>query len=155
MVESTKKRGTRGPPRAAAAAADRTDEDDDWEESSKSKELYVKKVSGSLIDFLDVFAPFLCKHGGHRSTLSRQKAGSLAFERERRPGVLSSDIDNAENFDIEEANQVQSEHWGTSQCTLFMQVWQWLDVCEWNLAAGELAVGANVTVHGEMAGEAR
>ena len=68
---------------------------------------------------------------------------------------MSSDIDYAENFDIKEANQVQSEHWGTSQCTLFMQVWQWLDVFEWNLASGELAVGANVTVHGEMAGEAR
>ncbi len=36
-----------------------------------------------------------------------------------------------------------------------MQVWQWLDVFEWNLASGELAVGANVTVNGEMAGEAR
>ena len=66
----------------------------------------------------------------------------MEFERERSPGVLFSDIDFAENFDIEEANKVQSEHWGTSQCTLFMQVWQWLDVFEWNLAAGELVVGA-------------
>jgi hypothetical protein len=91
----------------------------------------------------------------HRSTLSRQKAASLAFERDRRPGILSGDIDFAENMDIEEARKVQSEHWSKDQCTLFIGVWQWLDVGAWNLQVGELGAGAEVTVRGEKAGEAR
>ena len=90
-------RGRGEQPRAAAVGAD---EDEAWEESKKSKELYVQTRSGTLFDFLDEFEPTLIKHVVHRSTLSRQKAGSLAF-----------DIDYAENFDIEEARQVQSEHW--------------------------------------------
>jgi hypothetical protein len=34
-----------------------------------------------------------------------------------------------------------------------MQVWQWLNVPEWNLEAGELVMGAEVTVGGEKAGQ--
>ena len=34
-----------------------------------------------------------------------------------------------------------------------MMVWEWLDVSKWNSAVGGLAVGAEVTVNGEMAGE--
>jgi predicted RNA-binding Zn-ribbon protein involved in translation (DUF1610 family) len=154
VVAATTKRGTHGEPRAAAAAA-RAGDDDDWEESPKSKELYVQTMSGTLIDFFDTFTPFLGKHVVHRSTLSRQKAAGLTFERERRPGMLSLDMDFAENLDIEEANKVQSEHWSTNQCTLFMQVAQWLDVYSWDQNVGGLVEGAEVTVGGEMAGEAR
>lgn len=145
-------RGRGEQPRAAVVGAD---EDEAWEESKKSKELYVQTRSGTLFDFLDEFEPTLIKHVVHRSTLSRQKAGSLAFDRDRRPGDLTADIDYAENFDIEEARQVQSEHWSTNQCTLLMQVWQWLDVPEWNLEVGELVKGAEVTVGGEKAGQNR
>ena len=45
--------------------------------------------------------------------ISRQKAGSLGFERDRRPGALSLDIDFAENGNLEEAQKAQSEHWST------------------------------------------
>ena len=34
-------------------------------------------------------------------------------------------------------------------------MWQWLDVGAWNLEVGELEVGAEVTVRGEKAGDAR
>jgi hypothetical protein len=68
---------------------------------------------------------------------------------------LFGDIDYAENFDNKEARQVQSEHWSTSQTTLFIGVWQWGDVGVWNLEVGELEEGAEVTVRGEKAGEAR
>ena len=34
-----------------------------------------------------------------------------------------------------------------------MQVWQWLDMSEWNLEACELVEGAEVTVGGEEAGQ--
>ena len=146
-------RGQREQPRVAAAVG--ADEDEAWVESKKSKELYVQTRSGTLFDFLDEFEPTFIKHVVHRSTLSRQKAGSLVFDRDRRPGDLTADIDYAENFDIEEARQVQSEQWSTNQCTLFMHVWQWLDVPEWNLDAGELVNGAEVTVGGEKVGQER
>jgi hypothetical protein len=102
--------------------------DKDWEEAKKSKELFVEAKSGTLFDFLDEFESAVGKHVPHRSTLSRQKASSLAFERERRPGGLFGDIDFAENLSIEEVLKIQSEHWSTNQCTLFIGVWQWLDV---------------------------
>ena len=69
--------------------------------------------------------------------------------------MVSLDIDYAENLDIEEANKVQSEHWSTDQCTLFMMVLQFLDVHEWNKDEGPLSIGDHVTVKGEKAGEAR
>jgi hypothetical protein len=153
-VVAPTQRGTHGEPRAAAAAA-RAGDDGDWEESAKSKELYVQAVSGTLIDFFDNFAPFMSKYVVHRSTLSRQKAASQAFEQERLPGVLSVDMDYAENLDIEEALKAQSEHWSTNQCTLFMQVVQWLDVRAWGQHVGGLAEGAEVTVVEETTGEAR
>ena len=52
------------------------DEDAAWEEDAKSKELYVEARSGTLFDFFDEFEPSSGKHVIHRSTLSRQKAGS-------------------------------------------------------------------------------
>ena len=44
----------------------------------------------------DEFEPALRKHVIHRPALSRQKAASLAFERDRRPWHLSLDVDFAE-----------------------------------------------------------
>lgn len=61
-------RGRGEQPRAAVVGAD---EDEAWEESKKSKELYVQTRSGTLFDFLDEFEPTLIKHVVHRSTLSR------------------------------------------------------------------------------------
>ena len=111
--------------------------------------------SGPLFDFLDELEVSLRKFLPHRSTLARQKAASLAFERDRRPGTMSADIDYAENLDIKETREAQSEHWSTNQCTLFLGVWQWLDVGSWNLTVGGLAEGAEVTAGGEVAGAPR
>ena len=44
----------------------------------------------------DEFEPALRKHVIRRPALSRQKAASLAFERDRRPRHLSLDVDFAE-----------------------------------------------------------
>ena len=38
---------------------------------------------------------------------------------------------------------------------MFIGVWEWLDVGEWDKLVGELEVGAEVTVRGEMSGEAK
>ena len=92
------------------------------------------------------------KHVVHRSELSLQKAGSLGFGRDRRPEALSLDLDFAENGALEEARKVQSEHWSTDSHTLFIGV---LEVGSWNSMVGPLDVGAEVTVDGEAAGEAR
>ena len=67
----------------------------------------------------------------------------MGFERDRRPEVLSLELDFAENGALEEARKVQSEHWSTDSYTLFIEVAQFLDV------------GAEVTVDGEAEGEAR
>ena len=77
--------------RAAAAVGA-----DEVEETKRSKELNVQTRSGTLIDFLDELDPTLIKHVAHCSMLSRQKAGSLAFDRDRRPGDISADIDFTE-----------------------------------------------------------
>ena len=93
------------------------------------------------------------KHVAQRSELSRQKAGSLGFGRVRRPEALSLDLDFAENGALEEARKVQSEErWSTDSHTLFIGV---LEVGSWNSMVGPLDVGAEVTVDGEAAGEAR
>ena len=58
--------------------------------------LNVQTRSGTLIDFLDELDPTLIKHVVHRSMLSRQMPGSLAFDHDRRPGDISADIDFTE-----------------------------------------------------------
>ena len=75
--------------------------------------------------------------------LRRQKAGR---------GLLRN-IDFAENFDIGEARQAQSEqHWSKkSVCPLYASV----EVFEWNPDAGELVKWVEVTVGGERADEER
>ena len=148
----TKKRPVRSKVGSSNCSAD---EDVEWKKAKARKELYLQSRTGTVFDFLDELEPHLTKHIPHRSTLSRQKEASVVFERERRPGCASLDIDFAENLDIEEAKQVQSEHWSTNQCTLFMMVLQFLDVDEWNKEEGTLGVSAQVTVRGELAGKSR
>jgi len=63
--------------------------------------------------------------------------------------VLSLDIDYAENLAIEEARLLQSEHWSTNACTLFMGIFQWLSVEQWNDTECRVPVGAHVTAFGE------
>ena len=68
---------------------------------------------------------------------------------------FQGDVDYAENLEIKETRETQSEHWSKNQCTLFIGVWQWLDVEAWNRQAGELKLGVEVTAGGEKVGEAR
>ncbi len=50
---------------------------------------------------------------------------------------------------------MQSEHWSTDSHTLFVSVIVFLDVGTWNLTAGPLNMGAEVTINGKVAGEER
>jgi len=69
------------------------DEDEDYEQKRKSKELVVQLKEGSLIEFIDRLEVVGTSHMRHRSTLSRQQSSALEFTRERRPGIISRDID--------------------------------------------------------------
>ena len=95
------------------------------------------------------------KHVVDRSVLERQKAANREFDRERRLGTGSLDIDFAESLAIEEARLLQSDHWCTKTCTLFMGIFQCLSVEDWDRTAGDIAVGAEVTAFGELSGLAR
>jgi len=150
-----KKRKSKKNKRGRRATTSYSDEDLLWANEKARKELFLQSRSGTLFAFLDELEPHLGKYMLHRSTLSRQKEASVVFDRERRPGIVSLDIDFAENLDIEEAMKVQSEHWSSNQCTLFMMIAQFLDVNEWNKKEGLLDISAHVTVKGEEAGSAR
>ena len=121
----------------------------------KKKELTHELREGTVVDFLDEFEGVVVKHLEHRSTLAREKETSLVFDRCRRPGLAARDMDYGENYTIEEARQVQSEHWCSKQCTIFMSVWSWIKVLEWDKSTGDLDVGAEVVVDGELAGAER
>ena len=136
-----------GPPHRAA----RADEDEKWVAEKERKELYIDTRSGSIVDFLDAFEACFAKHVVHRSILARQTAAARTSERELRPGILTLDMDFAENGEIEEARKLQSEHWLTKGFTLYIVVVSWVDMGEWNKTVGELRSGDTVLVDGEMA----
>lgn len=51
---------------------------------------------------------------------------------------------------LQEAFEVQSEHWNKKKITIFIAVLGWLSKSSWDAADGELLAGAEVTVHGEL-----
>ena len=91
------------------------DEDEDWEKKKEREKLTVEAVTGTVFEVLDTLEPVADKHMRHRSTLARQLRAALQLARERRPGVLSRDIDFGENYTIEEVRKLQSEHWKSPQ----------------------------------------
>jgi hypothetical protein len=116
--------------------------------------LPVADVEGNLSEFVEAFIPVLELHLRHRSTLDRQTLSARRYHRNIRPGVLGFDVDYGQNFDIKKALEVQSEHWNTLSVTLFMEIASWLKSAEWDKTEGDLKAGAEVTVHGEKAGNA-
>ena len=59
-------------------------------------------------------------------------------------------MDFSENGAIENFDKSQSEHWQTSQYTLFMSICYFLSVYEWNKLDGKLSKFDEVTVDGEF-----
>ena len=126
--------------------------DPTYGENKSKKQLVVESRSGTVVEFLDELEGLTAKAVQHRSTLDRQKASAAQFARNLRPGILCRDCDYAENFTIEEAKQVQSEHWTNKQCTLFISIVSYLLVDKWDATAGPLIPGDEVTINGEMSG---
>jgi hypothetical protein len=61
-------------------------------------------------------------------------------------------MDFSKNGTIENCDKLQSEHWVTRLYTLFMSVFSFLQVQvnTWNMTEGELCVGDEVIVDGEI-----
>jgi len=112
------------------------------------------EVDGTLAEFVEAFIPVLDLHLRHRSTLDRQTLSALQYHQNARPGMLGFDVDYGQNFDVKKALEVQSEHWNTLSVTLFMEIASWIKTAEWDKSEGALEAGAEVTVHGEKAGDA-
>jgi len=61
----------------------------------------VVKETKPLWQYMDLLVPIMAKNVKHRATLSRQTRSARDFDRNRVPGILSRDIDFAENMNIE------------------------------------------------------
>ena len=108
-----------------------------------------------LWQFLDHCELVFTQYAKHRLTLSQQKAAHLACDRNYRPGMLISDIDFAENYDIIHALEIQSAHWSHKQLTLFISINSYLLKSSWDKEDGAIAPDTHVTVEPNGKGEAR
>ena len=118
----------------------------------KHTELVVVSREGTLVDFFDHYERVITKLVPHRYNLDSSRRADQELDRNRRPGLLRRDKDFGQNGDIEEATQVQSEHWTNKQFTIFASILNWLLVEEWDKEEGTLEPGAEVTVNGEKSG---
>ncbi|KAL7490747.1 hypothetical protein ACHAWT_000278 [Skeletonema menzelii] len=143
---------------AAARAAGRDDVDANDEEynpneNAMSRRLCLATKQGTLVDFLDTLESMLKKHVIHRNRVAVERRAQLQWEHNVRPLMAKRDMDYSENGPIKDNIQVQSQHWGSNQYTLFVSIVTWLLVDEWNKDEGKLDVGNEVTVNGEMSTE--
>ena len=67
-----------------------------------------------MTDFLDSFELVATGLVEHRGVHARQTAAAKQFDRNWRPGCIKRDVDYGENYTIEEAKLIQSEHWSKS-----------------------------------------
>ena len=132
---------------------DAEDEDYSNSGSNSARNLVLLTKTGNLIDFLDAFEARMELHIKHRVLVSQEARAKRQFENNKRPFMISRDIDFSENGSIENLRKLQSEHWTSTQYTLFVAVYSFLLSEEWNKTEGSLTVGDEVTVNGELAGE--
>ena len=126
--------------------------DPDYGQGKRTK-LTVVDQTGTVVDFLDHLEGRATNHLKHRSTLARQRASALQFDRQRQPGMMSRDTDYGEKYTIKEGRLIQSEHWCSCMLTMFVSVVEWLSVEFWDKTTGLLPLGAHVTANGGFAGE--
>ena len=62
-------------------------------------------------------------------------------------------MDYSENGSRKDPDQIQSQYWATIGYTLFVSIVIWLEAKEWNKTKGPLPMGAEVTIHGKIAGD--
>jgi hypothetical protein len=128
-------------------------DDGDYLPASETKtahNLVLETNRGTIIDYLDHFETMISSHILHRNLVSLEHRSKKEYERNLRPWTIQRDIDFSENGSIENFDKVQSEHWQTKHYTLFISVFCFLMVDEWNKEDGVLRVGDEVTVEGEI-----
>lgn len=105
--------------------------------------------TGTVVEFLDVVeSEVFKKYPLHRLSISRQKAMSAQFDRNRTPGWLQCDVDFAMDGEIPppSGRAAQSDHWSPVTYTLFVMVVSWLERDAWRNRESALRVGDTVTV---------
>lgn len=119
-------------------------------ETKTARNLTLESNRGTLIDFLDFFEIMIDSHVYHRNLVSSEHRSKKERECNLRPWTVHRDMDFSENGTIENCDKLQSEHWVTRPYTLFMSVFSFLQVDTWNMTDGELCVGDEVIVDGEI-----
>ena len=92
-------------------------------------------------------------HTVQQNLLSTEMRAKINYDRNVRPLIIQQDMDFSSNGVIENHEKLQSEHWVTVPYTLFVSVTNCFLAIEWNRVSGELLVGNELNVHGEMIGE--
>ena len=105
------------------------------------------------MNFLDKFEVQSGKNAYHRNIVSAEHHAQINYNRNIRCFVVRRDIDFSENGSFKNKRQIQSQYWVTEGYTLFVSIASWLVTSEWNKTTGQLPIGAEVTVYGELAGE--
>lgn len=149
------KEATPAPASVAASNASTNIDDEAYSPNAAAgnRNLIQSATSGTLIEWLDEIEDTIARNGEHRNILSCANSAQLSYDRNSRPRAVRRNIDYAENGTIKGARQVQQQYWGTVSYTLLMSVVSWLRTKEWDKVSGALAIGAEVTVNGEKAGE--
>ena len=142
--------------RAAAREGVNANNDEYRPSESKAKPtciLVLATKKGDLVDYLDEFDAKSHKHLVHRNKVSNEFRAKTNYDQNLRPFIVTKDQDFAENGNVQDRKQVQSQYWVTIMYTLFISIMSWLSAAAWNKTEGELAIEDEVTVYGEMAGD--
>ena len=119
----------------------------------KKKRITLVDKKGTVVDFLDSFEAVMYPYVQHRVILAREHRSRTQFELHRRPGILERNIDYGQNGTVENARQIQSEHWNSTQYTLFGSVVSYACVKTWMDKTSTINTGVKVIVYGEMPDE--
>lgn len=92
------------------------------EAGEAEKELLREDRKGTPVELLDEFEPVMNKYLGHRCTLQQQKAADTERSDNMRPGWLELNSDWAENGQILNAREIQSEYWTLKAFSLFISI---------------------------------
>jgi hypothetical protein len=92
----------------------------------------------------------ISSHILHWNLVSLEHQSKKEYKRNLRLWTIQRDIDFSEDGSIKNFDKVQSEHWQTKQYTLFILMFCFLMVDEWNKEDEVLRVGDEVTVDGEI-----
>jgi hypothetical protein len=104
-------------------------------EASQKETLRSDRV-GTIVDLLDEFELVFNKYAYHRYILERTRLSNCQFERSARPGMLTLDVDWAENYTMLHAREIQSEYWMMKQCSIFVCIGKMLLAADWEATSG-------------------